>query len=81
MKIRSALRLMCNQCYMVRRGKKRFVYCHEVPKHKQRQGFHTIAFDEVATTQASVSPAASSSIPTYNLLKESSFLSNMLRQF
>ena len=27
---------------MVRRGKVLFVYCKKVPKHKQRQGLHTI---------------------------------------
>ena len=44
MKVRSALKLRCAHCYMVRRGKKMFVYCKEIPKHKQRQGyFHTMA--------------------------------------
>jgi ribosomal protein L36 len=34
---------MCPHCYMVRRGKVLFVYCKKVPKHKQRQGLHTLA--------------------------------------
>lgn len=34
---------MCKDCYIVRRGKTRFVYCKSTPKHKQRQGFHTSA--------------------------------------
>lgn len=33
---------MCKHCYMVKRGKIRYVYCKETPKHKQRQGFHTM---------------------------------------
>ncbi len=41
MKVRSSIKAMCPHCYIVRRGKKRFVYCKENPKHKQRQGFHT----------------------------------------
>lgn len=28
---------------MVRRGKTRYVYCKKNPKHKQRQGFHSLA--------------------------------------
>lgn len=33
---------MCKHCYIVKRGKIRYVYCKETPKHKQRQGFHTM---------------------------------------
>lgn len=46
MKVRSSIKVMCKHCYMVRRGKVRYVYCKEIPKHKQRQGFHTAAQDE-----------------------------------
>eukprot|EP01031_Cornospumella_fuschlensis_P033975 gene33975-41115_t len=42
MKVRSSIKALCPHCYIVKRGKKRFVYCKESPKHKQRQGFHTI---------------------------------------
>ena len=31
---------------MVKRGKSRFIYCKKHPKHKQRQGFHTLAMSE-----------------------------------
>jgi large subunit ribosomal protein L36 len=41
MKVRSAIKTFCKHCYVVRRGKVRFVYCKKNPKHKQRQGFHT----------------------------------------
>jgi ribosomal protein L36 len=41
MKVRSSIRALCPHCYVVRRGKTRYVYCKETPKHKQRQGFHT----------------------------------------
>jgi len=34
---------MCKDCYVVRRGKSRYVYCRTTPKHKQRQGYHTMA--------------------------------------
>eukprot|EP01039_Chlorochromonas_danica_P000147 gene143-155_t len=42
MKVRSAIKCLCPHCYIVRRGKRRYVYCKETPKHKQRQGFHTL---------------------------------------
>ena len=42
MKVRSSIKKMCKHCYIVKRGKIRFVYCKETPKHKQRQGFHTM---------------------------------------
>ena len=41
MKVKSAIRAICKHCYVVRRGKTRFVYCKKNPRHKQRQGFHT----------------------------------------
>lgn len=45
MKVRSAIKALCSDCYVVRRGKIRYVYCKKHPKHKQRQGFHSIAVD------------------------------------
>ena len=38
MKVRSAIKKMCDQCYIVRRGKIAYVYCKLNPRHKQRQG-------------------------------------------
>mmetsp|Transcript_25713 Transcript_25713/g.33688 ORF Transcript_25713/g.33688 Transcript_25713/m.33688 type:complete len:127 (+) Transcript_25713:118-498(+) len=43
MKVRSALKKMCDGCYFARRKKRLYVYCKKNPKHKQRQGFHTQA--------------------------------------
>ena len=45
MKVRSSIKKMCKHCYKVRRGKTNYVYCKKNPKHKQRQGFCTIAFN------------------------------------
>ncbi len=47
MKVRSAIKVLCPHCYVVRRGKTRYVYCKKSPKHKQRQGFHTLAMADV----------------------------------
>jgi len=41
MKVRSAIKCLCKDCYAVKRGKTRYIYCKKHPKHKQRQGFHT----------------------------------------
>ena len=41
MKVRSALRRVCKDCYFVRRNGTLYVYCKRMPKHKQRQGFHS----------------------------------------
>ncbi|CAN0000107.1 unnamed protein product [Heterosigma akashiwo] len=43
MKVRSALKKMCDGCYFARRKKRLYVHCKKNPKHKQRQGFHTEA--------------------------------------
>ena len=43
MKVKSAVKRMCEHCYMVRRKKRLYVYCKKNPKHKQRQGFSTLA--------------------------------------
>lgn len=42
MKVRSAIKLLCKHCTMVRRGKRLYVFCTKAPKHKQRQGYHTL---------------------------------------
>ena len=42
MKVRSSIKAICKHCYIVRRGKIRYVYCKKTAKHKQRQGFHTL---------------------------------------
>jgi ribosomal protein L36 len=42
MKVKSAIRAICKHCYVIKRGKTRYVYCKKNPKHKQRQGFHTM---------------------------------------
>jgi len=43
MKVRSSIKKICASCKTVRRGRKNFVICAANPRHKQRQGFHTLA--------------------------------------
>jgi large subunit ribosomal protein L36 len=38
MKVRSSVKRICENCKIVRRGRKLFVICSSNPKHKQRQG-------------------------------------------
>ena len=45
MKIKSAVKRLCEHCIMVRRGKTLYVRCTKNPRHKQRQGFATLARD------------------------------------
>lgn len=42
MKVRSSVKARCKDCYVVRRKNRLYVYCKSNPKHKQRQGFHTL---------------------------------------
>ncbi|KAF0708347.1 hypothetical protein DYB37_005907 [Aphanomyces astaci] len=61
MKVRSSVKKMCDSCKTVRRRGKVYVICDKSPKHKQRQGFHTIATSVVDTAAmpAVASPNAS----------------------
>mmetsp|Transcript_14557 Transcript_14557/g.41535 ORF Transcript_14557/g.41535 Transcript_14557/m.41535 type:complete len:83 (+) Transcript_14557:114-362(+) len=43
MKVRAAVKKMCEHCRIVRRGKRIYVTCKKNPRHKQRQGYHTLA--------------------------------------
>lgn len=38
MKIRASVKRICENCKIVRRGRKIYVICKSNPKHKQRQG-------------------------------------------
>mmetsp|Transcript_22442 Transcript_22442/g.31201 ORF Transcript_22442/g.31201 Transcript_22442/m.31201 type:complete len:96 (-) Transcript_22442:135-422(-) len=51
MKVRSALKKMCDHCVFVRRRGHLFVVCKQNPKHKQRQGYHTDAAELPAFVQ------------------------------
>ena len=58
MKVRSAVRKMCDHCQLVRRRGKLFVICKKNPKHKQRQGFHSWAASTPAPPATPVLPIA-----------------------
>ncbi|MFC1687720.1 50S ribosomal protein L36 [Patescibacteria group bacterium] len=37
MKVRTSVKVRCNNCKVIRRGKRVYIICSN-PKHKQRQG-------------------------------------------
>jgi large subunit ribosomal protein L36 len=45
MKVRAAVRRMCEYCKVVKRRNRIFILCTVNPKHKQRQGFSDLAYD------------------------------------
>ncbi|XP_004287312.1 PREDICTED: 50S ribosomal protein L36-like isoform 4 [Fragaria vesca subsp. vesca] len=44
MKVRSSVKKMCEFCKTIKRRGRVYVYCTANPKHKQRQGFSTFAY-------------------------------------
>ncbi len=48
MRVRSAVRRVCECCRLVRRKGRLYVYCSKNPRHKQRQGLHTLATQAAA---------------------------------
>ena len=44
MKVVSALKPLCKDCYIVRRGKHLYMRCRTQPRHKRRQGFATLNY-------------------------------------
>ncbi|KAI3457702.1 hypothetical protein Pfo_014365 [Paulownia fortunei] len=46
MKVRSSVKKMCEFCRTVKQRGRVYVLCSANPKHKQRQGFSTFAFED-----------------------------------
>jgi large subunit ribosomal protein L36 len=42
--VRSSVKKMCEFCQIVKRRGRIYVICNSNPKHKQRQGFSTLAY-------------------------------------
>ena len=60
MKVRSSVKRMCKDCYLVRRKRRLYCYCKSNPRHKQRQGFHTMITNNFDMTTPVESPSMSS---------------------
>ena len=46
MKVKSSVKRICNDCYLVRRKRRLYVMCRSHPRHKQRQGYCTESLPE-----------------------------------
>ncbi|CAL8468135.1 g7674 [Coccomyxa elongata] len=57
MRVRSAIKRLCDACRVVKRRGRLFVVCKANPKHKQRQGYHTLAGDVTVPIQDSSTAA------------------------
>ena len=57
MKVRASIKRMCKSCQVVRRRGRLFVICKASPKHKQRQGCHTLAWTAVRAAAAAAAAA------------------------
>lgn len=53
MKVRSSPKKICQYCRIVVRKRRVRVVCSNNPRHKQRQGFHTLARPDVPSSALS----------------------------
>ncbi|XP_059637960.1 uncharacterized protein LOC132279911 isoform X2 [Cornus florida] len=51
MKVRSSVKKMCEFCRTVKRRGRVYIYCSSNPKHKQRQGMSTFAYEGLPPPQ------------------------------
>ncbi|KAJ4839239.1 hypothetical protein Tsubulata_007772 [Turnera subulata] len=53
MKVRSSVKKMCEFCQIIKRRGRVYVICSAKPKHKQRQGMSTFAYEGPLSAQIS----------------------------
>ncbi|XP_073147358.1 uncharacterized protein [Henckelia pumila] len=78
MKVRSSVKKMCEFCRTVKRRGRVYVLCSVNPKHKQRQGVSTFAYEGVVPSAsrkevASVVETERSGLPALISLKKEEF--------
>ncbi|KAL6784779.1 PRPL36 [Auxenochlorella protothecoides x Auxenochlorella symbiontica] len=59
MRVRAAVKKLCEACRVVKRRGKVFIVCKENKKHKQRQGIHTDAMAIAEKQQSLPTPSRS----------------------
>ncbi|KAF5459162.1 hypothetical protein F2P56_023142 [Juglans regia] len=67
MKVRSSVKKMCEFCKTVKRRGRVYVLCTANPKHKQRQGLSTFAYEGSSDPTSSDTSAKLESLPSHNL--------------
>lgn len=63
MKVRGSIKKMCEHCRLVQRGKKSLVICSDNPRHKQRQGFSTLAGADAVVVDVAAPVVAAAAAP------------------
>ncbi|XP_065851406.1 uncharacterized protein [Euphorbia lathyris] len=56
MKVRSSVKRMCEFCQVIKRRGRVYVICSSNPKHKQRQGMSSFAFEGATSAEANPKP-------------------------
>uniref|UniRef100_A0A2N9GH06 Ribosomal protein n=1 Tax=Fagus sylvatica TaxID=28930 RepID=A0A2N9GH06_FAGSY len=67
MKVRSSVKKMCEFCKTVKRRGRVFVICTANPKHKQRQGMSTFAYEGPAPLISSDMSTKQEIMPSHHL--------------
>ncbi|KAK9859290.1 hypothetical protein WJX84_000283 [Apatococcus fuscideae] len=70
MKVRASIKKMCDACRIVRRRGRNYVVCKATPKHKQRQGLHTVAPSHIPTQSTAPCCEAASATPAIPQLQQ-----------
>ena len=64
MRVRSSLHKVCKDCKIVKRGRNVYVICSANSRHKQRQGFATLASSAAAVPVGSTAAMAALPVAT-----------------
>ncbi|DBA81714.1 TPA: hypothetical protein ACH3X1_007452 [Trebouxia sp. C0004] len=72
MRVRSAIKKLCDSCKVVKRRGKLYIVCKASPKHKQRQGFHTDTGVPSVATEEAVASQLKKPAPAFSLPKGTS---------
>ncbi|GLT26204.1 hypothetical protein SLA2020_012860 [Shorea laevis] len=66
MKVRSSVKKMCEFCRTVKRRGRVYVLCTANPKHKQRQGMSTFAYQGTPSSVSSVTNVKRDIMPSHS---------------
>ena len=64
MKVKASLKLACADCFYVRRGKNLYIRCTTNPRHKRRQGFSTLNYQDTPQEQTMIDQFSLHTLPT-----------------
>ncbi|XVF34654.1 hypothetical protein REPUB_Repub18cG0077300 [Reevesia pubescens] len=67
MKVRASVKKMCEFCRTVKRRGRVYVLCTANPKHKQRQGISTFAYQGTSAPTATETNMKHAIVPSYSI--------------